>query len=319
MKTTCHTKIPFKLYISPYKLEWKHVKRAPLTGCLLAFDFGSGSLGYSDFLPWQTFNEISLQDQLKNIKQARFSQRFLQAKQLAKIDSQARQNKKNLFFGLKVPDSHFLIEDILNFSQQAQKHLVEQNFKIIKLKLQTQNILKQVDQLKSLYKDLKLKTWRLDLQGKSSWDIWADKLSFMKNNIDYIEDPIICKNIKQKSTHLFAEDWTSSLTFKIKIFKATRDNFKKLTKDVTRFRWNRVIFTHSFDHPLGQAAAAYRAGFFYKIHSHFFETGAFKNLALCPLKYYQQDHALSPEYKPAAGFGFGFDSALKKEKWIRHI
>ncbi|MCY4321693.1 MAG: hypothetical protein OXC37_04755, partial [Bdellovibrionaceae bacterium] len=145
----------FSLFISKYHLKFKHTKNKSLKGCLLCFDFGSGLKGYSDFLPWDLYGEKTLKEQLKDIQEGKFSQRFLIAKQLAFLDAKARLEKRNLFFSLKIPASHFLIENLLDF--EFSKKLFE--FKIIKVKLKTDHLLEQVRILKSLSDILKNVKW----------------------------------------------------------------------------------------------------------------------------------------------------------------
>ena len=120
------------MYISPYRLRFKKPKAflPPLEGALLAFEFKFGRMGYSDFLPWPAFGEPSLSRQLKQAQQGLFSSRLLIAMQNAALDAQARDQKRNLFFGLNIPESHFLIGDILEFREESQ--IGERGFKIVK-------------------------------------------------------------------------------------------------------------------------------------------------------------------------------------------
>ena len=295
----------FELFISKYHLKFKKLKRTGLEGCLLLFDFGSGLRGYSDFLPWPLYGEKSLELQLEEIQQGKFSQRFLIAKQQAFLDARARREKRNLFFSLKIPPSHFLIDNLLNF--RFSKRLLA--FKIIKAKMQPFEILEQVKVLKELNLMLKDIKWRFDL-NKNSWKEWESSLSFLKDRIDFVEDP------KEPSCIFSAEDWSQLPSAKIKIAKPSRDSFMSLARQ--KARWKRLVFTHSFDHPLGQAVSAFWAGLFYKYHPQFFETGAFLNFQLETVKAYEIESKGSAFINPN-GFGFGFSKALKNENWQKWI
>ena len=202
----------FKLYISPYRLEFKKPKAflPPLKGALLAFEFESNRMGYSDFLPWPAFYELSLSQQLKQAQQGLFSSRFLIAMQNAALDAQARDQKRNLFFGLKIPESHFLIEDILEFHNESQ--IEERGFKIVKAKLKPLKIRRQIDCLRSLTKALPGLKWRIDLNG-GDWALWKNQLGFMREKIDFIEDPV---DFREKDRALFAQDWPGG--FKQNVF-----------------------------------------------------------------------------------------------------
>lgn len=308
---------PFKLYISTYELQWKNKKifSTPIEGALLAFDFKSIGTGYSDFLPYPKFGENSLKEELEQIKQGKFSKRFLISKYNAFLDAKARSQKRNLFFGLKFPSSHFLIEDLLSFNKEEE--IIAKGLTTIKLKLKPDRIKEQIDKLKKLHSSLKNIKWRLDLNG-TDWGIWKDKLNFIKNHIDFIEDPHPL-NLDRKDHPLFAQDWISNPHFQIKIVKPARDSWKILIKEMALSRLKRVVFTHSFNHPLGQVTDAFWTGVFYKNYAGFFETGglvcsALKEQSLYPLN--QKNPAL---FSPPTGFGFGFGDSLKKENWKRWV
>ena len=309
----------FKLYISVYKLKFKNKSlfSSPIEGSLLAFDFGSDLTGYSDFLPWPAFGENSLSHQLKQIQKGEFSKRFLIAKHNALLDAKARSQKRNLFFSLKIPSSHFLIEDLLNFKDP--ERILEKGFQKIKVKLKTYKITEQMEKLKRLNAIFQGLQWRLDLNGMS-WLIWKNELDFLKNHIDFIEDPRPEKSSFEKQEQsLFAQDWINSPHFQIKIVKPSRDRLDFLIKELAFFRWKRIIFTHSFDHPLGQVISAFWAGVFYKYYNGFFETGAFVNSSLEEIASYPLNQKTEAHFSPPCGFGFGFSDALKKENWKRWI
>ena len=320
MKLKQHKAIkPFKLYISPYKLKFKNKNLfpSPLEGSLLAFDFGSDLIGYSDFLPWPAFGEKTLSFQLNQIKKEVFNKRFLIAKQTASLDAQARIQKKNLLFGLKIPPSHFLIEDLFNFKKE--EWIVAKGFQTVKVKLKSSKIKQQIDRLKRLYTHLQNMKWRFDLNGQS-WSAWKNKLHFMKEDMDFVEDPLVSNSAFEKEDRsLFAQDWLPCSGFQIKIVKPSRDSLQDLLKELAFFRWKRLVFTHSFDHPLGQTATAFWAGLFYKNYSRFFETGAFTNSQFVEMDSYPLNPKQGPDFVPPSGFGLGFADSLKKEKWKRWL
>ena len=296
----------FKLFISKYELKFKNSQSFKLEGCLCLFDFGSGLIGYSDFLPWPTYGEKNLKKQLEDIQHGQFSARFLITRQQAFLDARARQEKRNLFFSLKIPPSHFLIENLLEFSFSKKI----KSFKRIKVKLKPVKILEQTQVLKELNLSLKGIKWRFDLNGKS-WKDWESHLFFLKGQIDFIEDP--------KGPTGFAplaEDWQADTCAKIKIAKPSRDSIIHLSRQP--LAWKRIVFTHSFDHPLGQVSTAFWAGLFYKFYPQFFETGAFLNFQSETIKGYEIESKGSDFISPK-GFGFGFSSALKSENWLEWI
>ena len=309
-------KVPmnFELSISRYRLKFKNRSLTPLQGALLAFDFDSGLRGYSDFLPWPSFGEQELSQHLEQVRKGGvFSQRFLLAKHNAFLDARARQKKRNLFFGLKIPPSHYLIEDLLSFNQI--KNIRKGGFQAVKVKLKAYKIPEQIQKIKALHLELGKVKWRFDLNGQD-WLLWKEKLSFI--NMDFVEDPLVHRNPLKEERKLLAQDWMPSPHFQIKIVKASRDSVKDLLRGLASSRWKRLVFTHSFDHPLGQAVSAFWAGFFYRQYPHWIETGAFLNFQLEKLQNYKLESKGDTLIAPQ-GFGFGFGDSLKKEKWERYL
>ena len=305
-----------KLFISPYRLQLKNKRRAGLNpeGALLAFDFGSGLRGFSDFLPWPCFGEKPLFAQLRDAQKGMESLRLRLARQSALRDALARSENRSLFFGLKFPRSHFLIEDILPFRDEEKIPLFGYDY--VKLKLRPAHIPKQLKKLKALARALPSVKWRLDLGG-APWRLWRRRLDFMEGRLDFIEDPGAAPSSGQDS-RIFAEDWLPGPARSIKIAKPSRDSLKSLEKGLAASRWRRIIFTHSLEHPLGQAAAACQAARFYQNHGAFFETGALK----C-LMFNEGDFCLNqnpdPVFRPPKGPGFGFGGILTRQNWRRWL
>ena len=315
--------VKYKLFISKYELKWKpsssfHSSKAPLKGLLCAFDFGIAQRGYSDFLPWPSMGEKSLSRQMEELKKGEESRRFQITKYNAFLDAAARKEKRSLFCSLQIPPSHFLIDDLSNFKDFERL----KDFSRVKVKIRD----KEADRIKNLEKaldenrDLKaleklsqshssLK-WRLDLNGGSFKD-W--NLDFLKGKLDFIEDPEL-SSIEDES--LIAEDWLSLKKAPVRIVKPGRDFV--LNDRAYLLNKKKVVFTHSFDHPLGQVITAFWAGSFYKSYPSFFTAGGFLDFYLQELKEYPLEKE-GCYLKAPSGFGFGFDKSLKKEKWERWI
>ncbi len=308
-----------KIFISPYQLKFKDKKKNPsvLEGVLMAFDFDSKLKGYADFLPWTSYGEKSLDQQLDDITQGIESNRFQMTKKNAWLDAVARFKKQNLFYGLKMPPSHFLIENLFSFSEQ--KDILRGGYKYVKVKLSPLDLDQQIKKLKKIVGELpKTIKYRLDLYHQK-WSLWKEPLHFMKTQIDFIEDPFLdIQKIKEEDCSFFAEDWVFNSRCKIRIVKPTRDCLDGVTKELAFSRWKRIVFTHSFDHPLGQATSAYWAAKFYQIHPSFFETSALKCFAFEENNFYFHN-SKNPFLEIPKGFGFGFDKCLQAENWKRLV
>lgn len=292
----------YKLFISNYKLEWKNLSSAPLKGVLMAFDFGWGERGYSDFLPWPSFGEKSLSQQLEELRKGKKSCRFDIAEYNAFLDAKARREKQSL--GISTPPNHYLIHNLENFKDF--KRL--KGFSAVKVKLKKEDKTLQMEALKRLSQLFPSLKWRLDLNG-GSFKGW--RLDFLK--IDFIEDP---DPASFKEISLAAEDWLCFKKAPLRILKPGRDFVLREEKKFLNKK--RIVFTHSFDHPLGQMVNAFWAASFYKSHPQFIETGGLMDFHLKELKNYP----LKKEglfLKASTAYGFGFGDSLKQEQWERWI
>lgn len=297
-----------QIYFSPYELKFKNKFKPPLVGALLLFEFDSYLQGYSDFLPWPQWGEQNLFQQIESCSLKKFSSRFLISAHNAYEDACFRSQKRNPFLGLTLPPSHFFIEDILSFQAED----IFENYKYVKVKLNNSLLEEQLKQIKKWSLKFSSVQWRLDTQGQNL-KIPQEFLLAMENRIDFIEDS------QNRNLNLWgAEDWIKNTRFLTKVAKPSRDFVQHLTKGIACARWKRLIFTHSFDHPLGQVITAFRASQFYKNHPSFFETCGLQCFSLQENEY-QIPFSSTPFFKHPQGFGFGWEEELKREKWKKII
>ena len=308
-----------KIYVSPYKLNIKFSNQYR-RGWLLLFDFGKDLIGYSDFLPWPSFGELSGEKQLQDLKIGKESSRLRRAKEQAFMDAKGRQEQRNLCYGLNLPSSHLLIEDLYSFKQKDD--ISNSLYKVVKVKLKPDEIKKQIQIIKEIHSSFPFLKWRFDFNGQLSsylWRLWKKKFDFLEQQIDFIEDPFSSPlDFQLNSSPLFAEDWNANPYCFIRIAKPSRDSHSMLIKNKAQSLWKRVVFTHSFDHPLGQVANIFYAAQFYKIYPSLKEIGGFKCLA------YEENEFIIPQlssthFTPPSGFGFGFQNILSKQQWKKWI
>ena len=254
-------------------------------GALLLFEFPSGLAGYSDFLPWPQFQEPSLKMQLNQAKAGHRSSRWRIAQGMAFKDALARAEKRSLFSGLKIPDSHFLVDDMTSFLKWD--FLAETGYKIIKVKFHGPLSRKQLYRLKSVFKAYPAFRWRLDFNGSlkyKEWEVLKRQLAFLWPRLDFIEDPFesISRSFSSKDASVLASDWIPhpNAAGGFRIVKPSRDDLREVTKQIPLHLWKGIIFTHSEETLLGQATAAYQAGLFYRSYPDFYTTGAFKSFPL---------------------------------------
>ena len=156
--------------------------------------------------------------------------------------------------------------------------------------------------------------WRIDFNGKLKaeeflgW--WSTLGEAVKRRIDLVEDPTSGEQLKIAGP--WANDWKKQEKAQIRILKPAREGLEELAK------YDRLIFTHGMDHPLGQACAAWAASRFYSAHP--------KKMDVCGLGspfLYEPDEfskawsSEGPRIKPTPGMGFGFDQILQRLDWER--
>ena len=306
-----------KVYTSPYQLEFKNGSGC-LQGTLLLFEFQTDLKGYGDLLPWPQFGEKPLKDQLEDLKKGKESPRLIRLKKMALCDALARKEKRSLFSGLKIPDSHFLIENVASFSGWDQ--VGEAGYQIIKAKIRPNNFQKQLKGLKEGSLALSHCRWRLDLNGSlnfQEWDSFKKPLQFLWNKIEFIEDPFKNpENFSRQNSRLFAEDWIAHPGSAVRVVKPSRDSVDSLVQQLPHRQWKKIVFTHSQETLLGQAATAWQAGGFYKNYPSFWQTGAFKSHSFKKHKWTLNEKS-HPVFKSPAGFGLGYGSFLETEPWKR--
>ena len=308
-----------KVYISPYQLEFKD-RTGFLQGVLLLFEFQPDLKGYADFLPWPQFGERSPGKQLEDFKRGKESARLSQLKKIALCDALARKEKRNLFYGLKIPDSHFLIENAVSFSHWEQ--VEEAGYQVVKVKIRPKGFQNQIKKLQEGYQGLPHCRWRLDLNGSlnfSEWGSFKKSLRFLWDKIEFIEDPFKSSgSLSGRDSLKVAEDWFTYPQSAVRIVKPSRDSLDSLARQIPHRQWKSIVFTHSQETLLGQAATAWQAGEFYRKHPPFWKTGAFKCYSFKKHQWTLNEKPHSV-FKPPSGFGLGYGPLLEQEPWKRWI
>jgi o-succinylbenzoate synthase len=262
-------------------------------GCLLRIHFGT-RIGYADLHPWPQFGDAALDDQIRFLSMGRSTRLIDKSLWLAEIDAEGRRQHRNLLTGIFLPTSHKLLTDVGDFAAAY-----DLGFRHFKIKLGA-NLREETAALANL-KDVRL---RLDFNGRlhlaefSSW--WADLSSEVRERIEVVEDAYSDAGAGPCPSLCYS-DWIFNPEWHGRVFKPARD-FSEEEYQEHRFR--RVMFTHSLDHPLGQAGAVWEAARFYKKYPHLRQPGGFSPVDGLRLK-------------PEPGTGFGFDEQLSSASWQR--
>ncbi len=265
-----------KLSVCPYKLIPiskqlnSQTYSAEKFGTLVRLNYGSNKIGYSDFHNGEDTLSMSLFDlkrYFSNIKGPQWEQTLY----MARLMSQQGSFKSDQ---LKKVNSHFLIQNILNFTDIKLLKAETLGFKLFKVKM-GKALRAETVALKNLVAKSAAGTkFRLDFNcaiEKKEFVIWLDKnIEALGPKIDFIEDPIdfkpgLWRHLERKYQVDLALDMAHPVEEldieeipKVIVLKPAIQNIEKI---VDRFIKADVYFvvTHYMDHPIGQLGANFRA------------------------------------------------------------
>lgn len=296
-------------------------------GALLKVEFKDGLVGYADCHPWEEFGDKSLAQQLHLLGQSTTTPLTERSLYYARLDSQARSQKISLFDGLSIPESHFLIPNLLQWDPANISTALQQGFTRFKVKLGASLDLEltQLIQLIALFPSNEIKV-RLDFNLKLTVDQFEKVIRVLRpwrEFIDFFEDPIPYDTTQwttwQKDGHFLACDYqsqqaiTHSNAARVLVIKPAIQDESAYMNTIGPQRY---VFTSYLDHPLGQLTAAYTAALSYKSFSGKVDIcGLLSHKVYQTNKFSEQMPLKGPTFVPPHGTGFGFDSLLAKQKW----
>lgn len=274
-----------KIFGSRYRHEPLPGKK--IDGLLLRVIFDVGFEGFSDLHPWPQLGDWPLERQIEGLVNGRWSPTVQKSLMFASVDAKARRQNRNLLMGLDWPgtrETKIKMTETTDLSQYASRSRL-----------------------------------RLDFNGawsRAEIENWWMKLPIViRQKIDVIEDPYDEEGKCTIPTEILYSDWIDNPHWGGKIFKPARD-FSIYEQSKRRFK--KVMFTHSLDHPLGQASAIWEAATFYKRYPRLKQAGGFGVVKGSAFHEFEQVWSRSSDrLKPTPGLGFGFDSQLRALTWER--
>ena len=263
-----------EIWICPYELKVKRTNQLR-SGVLLKGKFADGKTGYADLHPWPEKGEAPLKSHLEKLRKGELTSLCSRALALAYEEAQARAKGINLLSSLKIPSSHYLINDIEHFCGNQAEAVLNEGFNIFKVKLK-HPLKEQTEKLLNWMQFLGLSVkWRVDFHPSLSerqWYDWAEEflIKINQQQLDFIESPVPYKEniwVRHKEHSPLALDvWDgeNTLPVSVLVWKSSRKNPSELFKKVGLALFQRVVFTHSLSHPMEQLASAYSAARFYR-------------------------------------------------------
>jgi O-succinylbenzoate synthase len=301
-----------KIWAHRYELVPKVKGFRARQGVLLKVEWAVGQVGYSDLHPWPEFGEPALDTHLVSLSEMKFTRLAELSLEYNYIDREYRLLKRNAFLGLILPRSHKLVFDVTDVEADQLREWEEAGFSHIKVKM-GEHLKEETDALVNLAFSTKM-LWRIDMNARlsetefTSW--WKSIDDAIKARLDFIEDPISEGQLSLSGP--WANDWKQQARARVRILKPARESIDDL------HTYDRVIFTHGLDHPMGQAASAWVAAKFYSRHPKMTEV-----CGLAGADVYERDSfskvwfCEGPRLKPTSGSGFGFDEILENLSWER--
>ncbi len=309
-----------------YELEANHSLNAISSalkrqGVLLKFTFETEKVGYADCHSWPELGDLPLKQQLKALAQGQLTPLTQCALEFAKLDAQARFNKKRLLNHLQIPRSHFLVPYLLDWTAQHTQQVIEQGYTHVKLKV-GRHLDQEIQKLHALFLNTPLKL-RLDFNESLSTAACRDflqKMSKLQEYVEFIEDP--CPFHVNEWSDIQKEGWTLACdrqahlasghpeAARILVIKPALQSFDEWQKWIYQTR----IVTSYLGHPLGQMAAAYVASQVDPacrlVH------GLLSHQVYQPTIFSQQLNWKNSQFIIPQGDGLGFDQELAQLNWV---
>ena len=273
--------------------------------------FRDGLLGYADCHPWLEFGDAPIAGQKQSLLTRKLTPLSAQSLYFARLDAEARAERRSLFDGLIVPQSHYLVVDLYAVD-------LTRAFSLVKIKVgnEPERELKKLKELAQMNPGCK---WRLDFNSKlnkTSFFRFLENLSECLSLIDYCEDPFPFdaegwdEAEKQFGVNLAADFETRNIVggkylpqiFVIK--PAVQSTYPYFGKP------RRLVVTSYLDHPLGQATAAYTAA---KVAPH--ETAGLLSHCVYEENAFSAGLNQGCSFIAPSGTGFGFDHLLEGSAW----
>lgn len=314
-----------KILASPYRLAMRADygtvgKVKEREGALLCVEFEPGVVGYCDCHPWPELGDLPLDEQLQAFKSGRPTSLGEHSLEMARVDADARKQKRSAFQGKRIPASYLLAS-----LQEDPAPLLAEGFSCLKLKV-GENPSKEVEAITrwiQMFPHLRL---RFDFNERLSGEEfyrYIDRFDKIGTQwLDYAEDPFPYEpkswqeaqkklGISLAADRQAAQAMLHPESADVIVLKPA---IQVIPDDLTSLK--QLVITSYLDHPIGQFGAAYVASVLQERHP--------DKLGLCGLlthrcyqanAFVEQVQSEGSYLQPVPGTGWGFDELLKRQTW----
>ncbi|KHD89699.1 MAG: hypothetical protein OM95_01075 [Bdellovibrio sp. ArHS] len=318
---------------SPYSLKPVQALNAvagasPREGVLLKIEWDDGMKGYADLHPWPELGDLSLEEQMSELRRGRMSPQIEQSFWLARRDALARHEKKSLFDGTEKLKNNFLLTNFNSLKPGFLDELKRDGYTSLKIKV-GRNLQEEADVLTHVAAaGLKI---RLDFNAVATWQIFERFMrslpTTVKPSIEYVEDPfpfdVTSWNEAKKLVKIAIDNqydkvpWQILRTapFDVIVIKPAKMD---VDKAIERCRqWNlKATVTSYMDHAVGVAHAAAVAMELKKKHGEMIlEAGCLTHRHYNMDSFSAEINTQGPYLLRIKGHGVGFDKLLKELPW----
>lgn len=313
------------IHYARYELEPHHSLNAKSSdlkreGALIKVIFDSGMIGYADCFAWPELGDLPLAQQLDHLAQGYVTPLTRCTMEFAALDAKSRFIGRSVFENRKVPNSHFLVNDIFKLDAQHVEQLIQQGYTYVKLKM-GRDLDREIECLETLFLDTSLKI-RLDFNEiltSHSFHCFLKQMDKMQESIDFIEDPFPFH--VQQWTAIQKEGWTLACDRQAQIASDHPEAASILIvkpalqpfEEWQNWKNQKCIVTSYLGHPIGQIAAAYVA--LQMDPSCSLVHGLLSHHVYVPNPFSQQLNWKNSSFTVPPGKGFGFDDELERLEW----
>lgn len=302
-----------RIWVSRYELEPRAALNSRVAlrsrqGALLRTETEYG-FGYADCHPWEEFGDTSLDNQLELLKNGFVTALTGRSLEFARADAHARAQRKSLFEGLEIPESHALVTDLMDLD-------AKEGFRSIKVKM-GRDPAAEAKRLRALVAESD-SLLRLDFNAtlsRETLDRFLENLGEGIKRIEFLEDPMPWN---EKDWATIRERWGVALAADRETEAAEWVDFRVIKPAVQERipASGRIVFTSYLDHPLGQVSAAWVAASFSKTSGDRLACcGLLSQVAYQPNAFSERLKTKGARLSAPEGTGFGFDDLLLNLEW----
>ncbi|KYG63276.1 hypothetical protein AZI85_04385 [Bdellovibrio bacteriovorus] len=318
---------------SPYSLQPLQALNAVAgagarEGVLLKIEWADGLKGYADLHPWPELGDLTLEEQLSNLRRGKMSAQIEQCFWLARRDAQARKDGKSLFDAGEKLKNNFLLSDFSAVKPGFLDELKKEGFTTLKIKV-GRNLQEEAELLTHIAAaGLKI---RLDFNAVATWQIFERFMGSLpatvKPSIEYVEDPFpfdVAAWSEAKKLVKIAVDnqydkvpWEKlqKAPFDVIVIKPAKIDVDKAISQCKQ--WNlKATVTSYMDHAVGIAHAAAVAMELKKLHGEMIlEAGCLTHRQFKMDTFSAELNTQGPYLLKVKGHGIGFDKLLEGVPW----